>query len=402
MKDAPSILWVGRRETHERFRRQFGKIQNIELQHVEIERVEEMKNSPMDMVMVESAGEHEQTCEILETVSAHYPDSFLLLHIPEKPSLERLIQYMNYGVRDVFTNDDNPEGFLRKALALLERKSNSHAEESAKSSGRVISFFSSKGGVGKTFLSVSSACLFSLDPKMSTILVDLNLQFGDIDLYLNANSMQTLGEAIEEARNNSDRLTDFILDNHIHQRLPNLHLLSAPLSPEKADIIGGADIGNLIKLLKKRYNWVILDTGQILNEITIAAFDKSDRIFLVVNDEIASVKNAGQTVQLLKKMNYAEDKVDFLVNRFNGRFPLDDEMLLKILGRKPYGRVPASEKVIDSINQGYVLAEKSPNDPAIVGIRDLIHKLAAEWNTPVPSHAAFPSLLGRFLPGRAA
>lgn len=399
MNETPTVVWVGRFDTFEGLRRHLEKIQPMDVQYADVLQVEEWADRAMDVVIVESVNGHEQTCETLERISAQHPDSILLLHSVQKPAPERLIQYMSYGIRSVLTADDDPEVFMRRALMLLDRRFHAHAEESGGRQARTICFFGSKGGVGKTFLSISTACLLGQDPEAATILIDLNLQFGDIDLYLNANSMQTLGEAVQEARNNNDRFTDFILDNHIHKRTPNLHLLSAPLSPEKAAGITGNDIASLLKILKRRYDWIVVDAGGVLSETTIAAFEKSDRIFLVVSDEIASAKNAGQIVQLLKKMNYGDDRMDFIVNRSTSRYQMDDDLFVKMLGRKPCARVPESARVADSIHEGYVLAEENSSDPAIREIQAMMTKVAAEWSVPFRQRKAGRGFFSRLLPG---
>lgn len=380
MPDKHSVLFVGRAQTYEDLRLRVQKMTDVDLRHEESSTVEDMKKVHTDVILIEPANTHEHTCSLLDEVGAKHPDSIMMLMTPQKPEPDKLLQYMNYGIRDIVTNDDNPEQFLQKAIALLGRRAAAGHAAGTVRSGKAVCFFSAKGGVGKTFLALSTARLISQNSAARIIMVDLDLQFGDLDLYLDANSMQTLGELIEEVKNNGDRFSDFILDSHVHQVTPGLHLLSAPLSPEKAELINGSYAAQLIKILKKKYDVVILDTGAVLNEVILTAFDKSDRIFLVMNDEIASVKNAGQTFQLMKKLNYPDTKVDFVVNGHSPQFPLDGDMLVKVLTRKPYIRIPASAKVRESFNQGYNLMEKNPADPAARGILQFAEKLAGEFN----------------------
>ncbi len=381
MKDRHTVLFIGRGATLDGLKGHFQNIKNLDVHHVEAGSLEEMKTSADDIVIVEHIGNHDNTCAILEEIGTRLPDSIVLLHTAEKTPTDKLIQFMNHGTRDIFTNDDNPEQVLRKAILLVERRIGAKQGEIARA-GRVISLFSSKGGIGKTFLAVCVGRLLGQVSEFRTILVDLDLQFGDVDLYLNANSAQTIGELIDEAHNNNNRITDFILDNHIHKLSPSLHFLSAPLSPEKGDSITGQDIAGLIKMLKKRYDFVVLDTATALNEATLTAFDKSDRIFVVINDELASVKNAGQTIQLLKKLNYNEDKFDFLINRHTKNYPISEDLLVKTLTRKPYARIPASESIAKSLNEGADFVEKNKDDPAVQGVRLFLGKLATEWDIP--------------------
>lgn len=386
MADKHSVLFVGRAQAYEDLRLHLLKVKDVDLRHEESSAVEEMRQVHTDIIIVETSNTHEHTCGVLEEVGARHPDSVMLLMTPQRPEPDKLLQYMNYGIRDIVTNDDNPEAFLQKAVALITRRTAANRPGAVRS-GRVVCFFSAKGGVGKTFLALSVSRAVSRSAA-KVVMVDLDLQFGDLDLYLDANSMQTLGELIEEVKNNGDRFSDFILDSHVHQVKPNLHLLSAPLSPEKAELINGPYIAQLIKILKKKYDMIVLDTGAVLNEVILTAFDKSDRIFIVMNDEIAAVKNAGQSFQLFKKLNYPDTKVDFIVNAYTSQFPLDGDMLVKVLTRKPYLRIPASAKVRESFNQGYDLIEKSPSDPAARGVLQFAEKLAGEFNIEMKPNAA--------------
>ncbi|OGH55811.1 MAG: hypothetical protein A3G34_00115 [Candidatus Lindowbacteria bacterium RIFCSPLOWO2_12_FULL_62_27] len=379
MTDKHTVLFIGRGQTYDDLKLYLQNLKEIELHHEDVAAVEEMKNGHSDILMIEYAKNHENTCGLLEELCARYPDCILLLMAPQKPGPEQLMQYMKCGVRDIVTPDDNLEAFLQKAVALIHRRSEA-GRPGAGRLGRVLCFFSSKGGVGKTFLAVSAGRVLGQSPERRTVLVDFDLQFGDMDLYLDANSPRTIGELFEEVRNNGDRLSDFILDSHVHPVTPTLHLLSAPLSPEKAESIQSGSVVQLIKALKKRYDFVVLDAGGVLNDIALAAFDKADRIFLVVNGEIASIKNAGQTFQLLKKLNYDETRIDFVVNAVSETFPLDEGTLMKILTRKPVARIPASARVRESINQGYNLVLKKPEDPAVRGIREFCGKIAADFN----------------------
>lgn len=377
MADKHVVLFVGQAQAFGNFKLNLQKMLGLELHHIESAAVEEMKKVHTEIVVAESADSHERTCALLEELSAKQPDSVLLLLSPKKPAPDQLLQYMHYGVREIITHDDNPEPFLQNAVALLTRRAAAGTADAARI-GRVLSFFSAKGGVGKTILAVSTGRVFGASPNLKTILVDFDLQFGDMDLYLGANSMQTIGELFEEIKNNSGRMSDFILDSHVHQISPHFHLLSAPLSPEKAELITAEGAGLLLKVLKKRYDFILIDTSAVLSDVTLSLFDKSDRIFLVLDDEMAAIKNAGQTWQLLKKLNYPDTKVDFIVNNQSDKFPMEEGMLVKVLTKKPFIRIPAAPLVHESINEGYSLMEKHPEDPAAQAILDFARKLAGE------------------------
>lgn len=379
MADKHTILFIGRGQTYVDLKPRLQQLKDTELRHQEPAAVEEMKGGHTDVLIVEFAGSNENTLALLEEIVPRHADSFLLLLTPQKPDPDNLIRYMHHGIRDIITHDDNPEPILRNALALINRKSDSQSSGGVRL-GRVCAFFGAKGGVGKTFLAVSTGKILGRTPTYKTLLLDLDLQFGDMDLYLNANSLHTLGELMEEVKNNDGRISDFILDNHLHQISPSLHLISAPLSPEKADIVTESAMVQLMKILKKRYDFIVIDAGGVLNEITLAAFDKSDRIFLVANDEIASIKTAAQTHRLLKQLNYPDTKLDFILNAASDRFPLDSDTLLKILTRKPYFRVPPSSNVRDSFNRGYILVDQKENDPAVRAVLQFTEKIAKDFN----------------------
>lgn len=371
------MLFVGQAQAFGNFKLNLQKMPMLELHHIEPGAVDEMRRVHSDIIVAEATGAHDTTCSLLEELSTGNPDGVLLLLSPKKPDPDQLLQYMHFGVREIITYDDSPEPFMQNAISLLTRRAAAGTADAARI-GRVISFYSAKGGVGKTVLACSVGRVFGAAANFKTAMVDFDLQFGDMDLYLGANSTQTLGELFDEIKNNSGRLSDFILDSHVHQITPNFHLLSAPLSPEKAELITPEGAALLIKVIKKRYDFIIIDSSAVLSDLTLTVFDKSDQIFLVLDDEMAAIKNAGQTYQLLKKLNYPDNKIEFVVNGQSEKFPMEEPMLLKVLTKKPYIRIPASAKVRESVNEGYSLIEKHPDDPATGELVKFAQKLAAE------------------------
>src|SRR3989338_9924817 len=149
MTDKHTVLFIGRGQTYDDLKLYLQNLKEIERDREDVAAVEEMKNGHSDILMIEYAKNHENTCGLLEELCARYPDCIMLLMAPQKPGPEQLMQYMKCGVRDIVTPDDNLEAFLQKAVALIHRRS----EAGRPGAGRLrpgLWFFCSEGGGGGT------------------------------------------------------------------------------------------------------------------------------------------------------------------------------------------------------------------------------------------------------------
>lgn len=218
----------------------------------------------------------------------------------------------------------------------------------------VISFFSAKGGVGKSMIALNSALLMHDKLGKKVILVDLDLQFGDIALMVNKQNELTIKEMFDD----SPIKTMEDVQPYIHSYKSGVDMLFAPKDPESAEYISKDQINEVIELLKKHYDVIIIDTGVNYDEVTLNALDHSDRVVIVTNLEVTGLKNTKLSLRVMQSLNYDHQKVKILVNMTNDKFGVTKANVQKAFNYDVIGYLPEDIKLVrNATNTGIPLAQ---------------------------------------------
>lgn len=218
----------------------------------------------------------------------------------------------------------------------------------------VISFFSAKGGVGKSMIALNSALLMHDKLGKKVMLVDLDLQFGDIALMVNKQNELTIKEMFDD----SPIKTMEDVQPYIHSYKSGVDMLFAPKDPESAEYISKDQINEVIELLKKHYDVIIIDTGVNYDEVTLNALDHSDRVVIVTNLEVTGLKNTKLSLRVMQSLNYDHQKVKILVNMTNDKFGVTKANVQKAFNYDVIGYLPEDIKLVrNATNTGIPLAQ---------------------------------------------
>jgi len=257
---------------------------------------------------------------------------------------------------------------LDEAIVALERKALS--KKKSRENGKVFAFIGCKGGAGTTFLATNWAHLFAAEPARKVAFIDLNRQFGDALFYLSDEvPAMDLADLAREAR----RLDASLLAGSMVAVRPNFHLLAAAETPEKAQAIGIEDLAAVMKHAAREYDVVIVDVGNVVDQISALAMDVADRVYPVMQATVPYVRAASRLLKVLKA--YPAEKVEWIVNRYEeqGDVALRDVGLALNHGR--LRTIAGSFRTVSSaISQGVPLAELDKRDRVL---RDL-QRWAAE------------------------
>lgn len=258
----------------------------------------------------------EEDCErifaISQKIYVMMPGTSIVL-ISDSQNTSFLANAIQNGIRMVLSPSLSTVDIVTKLTEVndLEKKRLTD-EQKQKSRSRVISFYSGKGGVGKTTVATNTAIALTQMGK-KTMLIDCDLQFGDASLYLDVEPKDTLGELVQENAN----LTIDTVNNFTILHTSGVHLLAAPRSPEYAEYVTDEHIDKLINLIRPYYEYILIDLPCTLGNTTISALENSDIIYLVSNLDIASMKECNLTIKVLDSLQQ-KDKVKILINR-NGK-----------------------------------------------------------------------------------
>lgn len=220
--------------------------------------------------------------------------------------------------------------------------------ETPRKKGRLIAVFSSKGGCGTTFIATNLAAATG----QPTVLVDLNLQAGDLPLFLGIEAKYSIADMVE----NRLRMDDSLLTSYVTPYSSNLALLAAPREADSADDIEPEHVFEALERLRERYEYVVLDPQHTFDAITLAALDQADDIVLVLTLDIPAIRSAQRSLEIFDRLGYPRKKVRVIVNRWSKQIDLDLRQVEKFLGEPVVGFVPSDyQPVVNSINLGQPL-----------------------------------------------
>ncbi|MCA9898874.1 MAG: response regulator [Ardenticatenaceae bacterium] len=267
--------------------------------------------------------------------------------------------------------------------------------------GNLIAVYSPKGGAGCTTAAINLAVALARRGRR-TILVDGSLQFGDVSVMLNMKAVTSIADLSDRGNELDQDLISSI--SQIHRS--NLNVLLAPPRPEMADIVTEENIKQLLASLKESFDFIIVDTTSYLSEKTLAVLDMADRIVLIAQQNLSSLKNVSRFFDLAESLEYETQKVWLVVNRAKSKQGkgISVHDVGKALKRPIYGTIPDDEITVnDASNRGIPMVmgehQKKAISLAIIKIADQIAKELMDGKAPV-SHKKEQSEKSKGLFGR--
>ena len=233
----------------------------------------------------------------------------------------------------------------RKSIQQLQ---NSPKEEEEPS--RVITVFSTKGGVGSTTIAVNLAISIANNTKKSVALVDLDLEFGDIAFMLNIAPKKTLFNVMEEMHS----LNGELIEDYLITHFSGVRILCAPARPEQAEYVTAKNIEKIIKLLKQNYCYIVLDTSHSFTDISLTALDLSDDILLVSTVELPTIKNIKIGLDIMQTLNYPKDKIKLILNRASEQYGVKYRDIEQALDLEIFSYIPEDiSTIVPYANKGF-------------------------------------------------
>jgi pilus assembly protein CpaE len=222
--------------------------------------------------------------------------------------------------------------------------------------------FTRKGGTGTSFLATNIAACSGAP----TILVDLNLQAGDLPLFLGVNPKYSFADMAE----NRNRLDDELIKSFATPYSSNLSLLAAPREADSADEIEPEHVFDVLQRLRESYEYVVLDPQHTFDSITLAALDQSDEILLVLSLDIPAIRSTQRALEIFDRLGYPRKKIRIVVNRWSKQIDLDLQQVEKFLGEPVIGFVPSDyQTAVSSINLGQPLVHSEGNSRIALEIK---------------------------------
>jgi len=214
---------------------------------------------------------------------------------------------------------------------------------------KIITLFSTKGGVGKSLIAINLAVSIADKTKKKVALVDLDLMSGDIALMLDLYPKRTIVDMVKDMNGiDKDTLQDYLVHHS-----SGLSVLPAPISPEQAEYITSNSLEKIIYILARNYDYIVIDTGPSFKEVNLTALDMSNHILFVTTLDLPSVKSSRVGLDIMKKLNYEDNKVNLILNRYSKKHGISIKDLEKTAKKSILNVIPMDDAIaISSINTG--------------------------------------------------
>jgi len=240
--------------------------------------------------------------------------------------------------------------------------------------GKIVTVYSPKGGTGCTTIAVNLAiALHNEDTR--AVLVDANLQFGDVAVFMNEQGKNTILELAPRVDELEEDLVEDILIKH---EASGVRILAAPQRPEQAEKVSADQFVKVLQYLQNIFSYIIIDTAPTLTDVILSTFDLSDIIVLVTTQEIPAIKNARLFLDLVQTMGIERDHIVFLMNRYDKRIAITPERVSENLKHEITVSIALDEKtVIPAVNRGVPFMLDNKAQPAGKGILSLAEAVRA-------------------------
>ena len=267
------------------------------------------------------------------------------------------------------------EARLAEAAQPEEVEQPSVAED--KPGGRVISVVSPKGGVGKTTVSVNLAVGLARVAPKSTVLVDLDVQFGDVASGLNLDPEYFLESAVHGPASQDT----MVLKTYLTLHETGLYVICAPESPVVADTITAAEVSKLLRTLAAEFRYVVVDTAPGMGDHTLAAMDASSDLVLLTSMDVPGLRGLRKEVDTLNALEMVPSGRHVVINFADPRSGLTVGDVEATIGAPVNVMLPRSKATPNSVNIGVPLLQSGVRDPMATQLRRLVSRFVETGET---------------------
>jgi pilus assembly protein CpaE len=310
-------------------------------------------------------------------LNVQLPDLSVIMVSEPDPAF--LLQAMRAGIRDILSPTAEPAQIRilleRACQSFASRNRNNEPNQADNNKGLVIGVFSPKGGVGKTTIATNIAIGLGKIAPMSVVIVDLDLQFGDVASGLYLDPEHTVTDAVS----NSASQDTLVLKAFLTVHPGSIYALCAPKNPVEADDITPEQITRLLEQLANEFQYVVVDTAPGLPEIGLAAMEQCTDVVWVSAMDIPSVRGLRSGLDILRRLNILPESRHVVLNMTDAKLGLTVQDVESTIGAPVDISIPRSRAVAFSTNLGIPVLQEARKDPAVKGLKQLVERFSPEW-----------------------
>jgi pilus assembly protein CpaE len=237
--------------------------------------------------------------------------------------------------------------------------------------GRVITVFSPKGGTGKTVTATNLSACFAKNAGKKTLLLDLDLQFGDAAIMLGIEPEKTIQDLVTAP----GELDPEKLAGYTTRHSTGLDILPAPIRPEDAELVTEAKLARLMEVAKESYEVIVVDTSPFFHGPMLATLDQTDDLLLVCGLEVPTIKNVRLSLQTLQLLSFPTERVKIILNRANSNVGMKKGEVEAALEAKVRFEVPSDRVVPLAVNRSNPAVLSDPKSDFGRALREMAKTL---------------------------
>ena len=317
-----------------------------------------LQDSATDLLVIACSGYSERALSLISGTARDYPSVPIVVLSMSSPDgfLSRLFEM---GADDVVQLPESPERVRFTLQKVVARKHAAGTTAAAGGLGAMVCVLGPKGGTGKTVTSSNVGAALAASGKR-VVLMDLDLQFGDLALCLGVRPETTIYDlASSPGSLDSDKLNAYLVPHE-----SGAQVLVAPTRPDQASMVTVEFLREVYALLREMSDFLIVDTSPGFSAEVISAIDASSQACMLSMLDTLSLKNARLGLETLDLMGYDADRVALVLNRADSRVGISDDDVERIVGRKPQVRVPSDVQITRSVNEGRPIVLGRPKSEA--------------------------------------
>jgi pilus assembly protein CpaE len=357
-----------------------------------------LQDSSVDLVVVACAGQSERALFLVDGAKKQDVRRPVLVLSEGSPNgfVKRAFEA---GADDILTLPQTRDQ-LRFAIQKALARGYGETLKAGVALGRMVCILGPKGGSGKT-LTATNVAVALAEAGQRVVIVDLDLQFGDVGLSLGLSPSSTVYDlAVSGGSLDSTKLADFVVEHR-----SGVRTLLAPSRPDQAATISTPFMREVYAILRLNYDYVIVDTPPGFTPEVISAIDSSTDIVVVGMLDALSLKNTKLGLETIELMGYRDDRIWLVLNRAQSKIGLTSQDVQAVLGRKPDVLVPSDREIPRALSEGVPIVQARPKSEPTGAFKQLAELLiearAKDEESSDPSFTGGPEPRRRLLKRKA-